>query len=122
MPWVSSGEYATAVAVKNYTLAWQFDNEGKKDQAEQILKAALDARTAPDATPAEFLERYYYGWILDDRGKLAEALDQSIRALQTPVRDEQRLPQLYVNIARISSVMGNTALGGASGDRSHRSR
>lgn len=30
-----------------------------------------------------------------------------MRALQAPVRDEQRLPQLYVNIARVSSAMGN---------------
>jgi aminopeptidase N len=108
MPWVSPGEFANAVAVKTFTLAMQLDNmEGKTAEAEELLKAALDARTAPDATPAEFLERYYYGWILEEAGRRSEAFDHCMRALQAPVRDEQRLPQLYVNIARVSAALGD---------------
>lgn len=109
MPWVSREEHATAVAIRNYTLAWQFDNEGKRDRAKQLLEAALQARIRPDATPGEFLERYYYGWLIEEDGRISEAIEQYMRALQLPVRDERRLPQLYVNIARAAAATGDRA-------------
>lgn len=109
--WASPAEFAAAVAVKNATRAWSHWDSGRNDEAEKILKAALDARTAPDATPAEFLERYNYGWLIEEvYGKLPEALDQYKRALQLPVRSEKELPQLYVNIARVASAMGDKPL------------
>jgi len=109
--WASRQELAAAVAVKDATRAWTFWDSGRNDEAEKILKAALDARTAPDATPAEFLERYNYGWLIEEvYNKLPEALDQYKRALQLPVRDEKKLPQLYINIARVASATGDKVL------------
>ena len=109
--WASPQEFATAVALKNATRAWSLWDNGDNEGAEKILKAALDARTAPDATPAEFLERYNYGWLIEEvYNKLPEALDQYIRALRAPVRDEKELPQLYVNIARVAAATGDKPL------------
>lgn len=106
--WASPQELAAAVAVKDATRAWAFWDSGRNDEAEKILKAALDGRTAPDATPAEFLERYNYGWLIEEvYNKLPEALDQYKRALQLPVRDETKLVQLYINIARVASAIGD---------------
>lgn len=111
MLWASSQEFATAVALKDATRAWAFWNDGRNDEAEKILKAALDARTAPDATAAEFLERYNYGWLIEEvYNKLPEALDQYKRALQLPVRDEKKLIQLYINIARVALATGDKPL------------
>jgi hypothetical protein len=110
MPWVSPLEFATAVSVKNFTVAAQLDGEGRQAEAESILRTALAARTEPDPTPGEFLERYLLGWLLEEmHGTLPDALDEFMRALRVPVRDERRLPQLYVNIARVSSAMDNKA-------------
>lgn len=106
--WASSQEFATAVALKNATRAWAFWNDARNDEAEKILKAALEARTGPDGTPAEFLERYNYGWLIEEvYNKLPEALDQYKRALQLPVRDETKLVQLYINIARVALAIGD---------------
>lgn len=111
MPWASPQEFAAAVAVKNATLAWTLWDNADNAGAEKILTAALDARATPDATPAEFLERYNYGWLIEEvYNKLPEALDQYMRALQLPVRDEKALPQLYVNIARVASATGDKLL------------
>lgn len=111
MPWVTPEELATSVALKIFTLSWQLWDEGKTDEAENILKADLAARAAPDASAAEFLERYHYGWLLEDKKKLPEALDQYMRALQLPVRpsgnESRHLIQLYANIARVATAMGD---------------
>jgi len=111
MLWASLQEFTTAIALKNATLAWSLWDNADKEGAEKVLKAALDARTAPDATPAEFLERYNYGWLIEEvYNKLPEALDQYMRALRAPVRSEKELPQLYVNIARVASATGDKPL------------
>lgn len=110
VPWVSPEEFATAVALRNATEGkWLWDH-GQTARAEKVLKAALNARTAPDATPAEFLERFYYGWIIEEAGRTTDALDQYQRALRAPARDETELPQLYLNIARVASKTGDKAL------------
>lgn len=109
--WASPQEFATALAIKDATRAWSHWDNAENADAEKILKAALDARTAPDATPAEFLERYNYGWLIEeDYNNLPEALDQYMRALQLPVRDEKKLPQLYLNIARVASAINDKSL------------
>lgn len=108
LPWASSQEFAAAVAIRNATRAWAYWDSGRNREAEEILKAALEVRTAPDATPAEFLERYNYGWLIEEvYNKLPEALDQYLRALQLPVRDDTKLVQLYVNIARVATAIGD---------------
>lgn len=115
IPWVTPQEFAAAVALKNFTLAWQLWNyEGRTQPAEQILKDGLETRKEPDSTPAEFLERYEYGWILEGAGKMPEALAQYKRAIELPVRpegqDSVHLIQDYVNLARAASKTGDKPL------------
>lgn len=111
MLWASPQEFAAAITIKNATRAWSLWDNAENAGAEKILKSALDARTAPDATPAEFLERYNYGWLIEeDYNDLPEALNQYKQALQLPVRDEKKLPQLYVNIARVAAAMDDQSL------------
>jgi hypothetical protein len=79
-----------------------------------LMKEALDVRTPPDATPAEFMERYSYGLIIGESGKVPEVPDQYKRTLQLPVCDEEALVKLYVNIAHRIDDWGQAAglLGG----------
>jgi aminopeptidase N len=110
VPWVSPAEFARAVALAQATRARLLWDHGKAEEAGKLLKIALDARTSPEASAAEFLERFYYGWIIEEAGQLAEALDQYQRALSLPVRDEAKLGQLYLNIARVALAKGDKPL------------
>ncbi|HEX8161245.1 MAG TPA: M1 family aminopeptidase [Pyrinomonadaceae bacterium] len=100
---------AEAEALAGYTRANKLRSEGKNDEAQAVLAAALAHTPVPDLYDAEFLLRYSLARSLVAQKKWGEARAQLEAALASPTRRPNLLPWAYYLLARTAKELHDEA-------------
>jgi tetratricopeptide (TPR) repeat protein len=96
-------EYSAEAAVlATYYMAGNEREQGKLAEAEGRLKKALNQLTEPDLNGARFMYEYGLAQISSQRKMPREAREHLEAALASPTRRADKLPWVYVELARIA--------------------
>lgn len=96
-----------AKATRYWTLGNQHWNHGRTDEALKAFTDGLAHLPEPDAYGAEFLLHTYNGWIKEEAGDLDAARQEYEATLRAPTRSSEKLPILYLNLARVAQRQGD---------------
>lgn len=98
---------AEAEALRYFTRGnslWNFD---QTDEALKTFQEGLQHLPEPDAYGAEFILRMYIGWIHQEANRFEDAKREYELSLTQPVRLNDYLPRLYLNVAQVAKEQGD---------------
>jgi hypothetical protein len=103
------GLRAQALALINVTRGEMARRAGALDDAERWFAAAVEEAAVPDSVAAEFAGRYGLGRIALLRGDTVTARTRFEQALAAPARNIEAVGGIYLELARLAAVSGDTA-------------
>ncbi len=101
---------AEATALIGYTRGRYMLNEGKQTEAESELKKTLDQIPLPDIYSVRFLVENALSSIFISQKKWEEAKIHLERAVASPTRRADLLPNAYLKLARVARELGDKDL------------
>jgi tetratricopeptide (TPR) repeat protein len=100
---------ATALTQSPALHAASLRDSGKLDEAEALLRKALDNIPQPDEHGTRFLEEYGLARVFMERKNWREAQSHLDAALEAPSRDPALLPWVYYRYAMVAQSQNNDA-------------
>jgi len=100
-------EWAAGEELRYYTRGFMLWDANKTPEALATFKEGLNHLPPVDAHGAAFLLHMEIGWIQQEAEKWDEARAEYDLALAQAVRPADRLPRLYLNVARVAQKLGD---------------